>query len=63
MKALIFIVVFLLALAVSWAVTVGIVFLICHLTGWTFSLAYSIAIAFWQALCLVRGAIAQSRKD
>lgn len=61
MKALIFIIVFLLALAASWAVTVGIVFLICHLAGWTFSLAY--ATAFWLALCLVRGAIAQSRKD
>ena len=61
MKVLIFIVVFLLALAASWAVTVGIVFLICHLAGWTFSLAY--ATAFWLALCLVRRVIPPNRKD
>lgn len=54
MKAIIFIIVFLVVLAVSLATTTGIIYAICALLGWHFSLA--VATAIWLMMMLLRGA-------
>ena len=60
MKALIFIVIFVLTMALSWAITTGLIYAICALVGWNFSMAEATAI--WLCMILLRGVFARGGK-
>lgn len=47
------IVIFLIAAGISWAVASGIIWLICWLIGWNFSI--KVATAIWLVMMLICG--------
>ena len=47
------IVIFLIAAGISWVVTSGIIWLICWLIGWNFSI--KVATAIWLVMMLIYG--------
>lgn len=56
-------VIFLVAvvLAASWCVTVGLIYLICMLFGWTFKVSFATGI--WLILIILRSLFYQGHKD
>ena len=52
MMVLIAILIFILGYALSWAITVGLIYLICLCFSWQFNL--SIATGIWLILCLIK---------
>lgn len=50
---LVAVILFVLALAVSWAATVGIIYLICLCFHWQFTLL--VATGVWLVMCLLSG--------
>ena len=47
------IVIFLIAAGITWVVTSGIIWLICWLIGWDFSI--KVATAIWMVMILING--------
>lgn len=47
------IIILLIALAISWAITIGIIYLICLCFHWQFTLL--IATGVWLVMCLLSG--------
>lgn len=52
MKILISVVIFIFTLALGWGVTVGIIYAICALLGWDFSIM--VATAIWLVMFLLK---------
>mgnify|MGYP001857357352 FL=1 len=51
------IVLFLIAAGISWVVTSGIIWLICWLIGWDFSI--KVATAIWLVMMLIYGSFSK----
>jgi len=47
--------------ALSWAICVGIIWLICRCFSWQFSLASATGV--WLIICLIKGAISSGKKE
>ena len=47
--------------ALSWAICVGIIWLICRCLSWQFSL--SAVTVVWLIICLIKGAISSGKKE
>lgn len=61
MKIDVFVVVFLaLAYAMSWAVCVWLMYLICRCFSWKFSII--VATGIWLVICLIKGAFSNGSK-
>lgn len=50
-----------LYLAASWGITVGLIYLVCLLFGWTFKLSFATGI--WIILILLRSVFYQGHKE
>ena len=47
--------------ALSWAICVGIIWLICRCFSWQFSL--SAVTVVWLIICLIKGAMSSGKKE
>lgn len=59
MKIIVFMAVLALLYTISWAICVGLIYLICLCFSWKFSILNATGI--WLIICLIKGAFSSSK--